>query len=179
MSGEASSSSHKHLIPRTILENALKLTTEPPTGMNSSLHAALDNFTQVFTHLTHRQNQWIPMRTSLTFCLLLIEKVKTSNHIEWSEEKMCPHFWLLISILQDTLEMCSREHEFKGLVFSLCYFHACVTERRKFGPQGWNHRYPFNNGDLTISASVLYNYLDTNTKVRDQHPLTWKKNISS
>ncbi|XP_016337659.1 dynein heavy chain 11, axonemal [Sinocyclocheilus anshuiensis] len=111
MSGEPSSSSHEHLIPRTILENALKLTTEPPTGMNSSLHAALDNFTQ------------------------------------------------------DTLEMCSREQEFKGLVFSLCYFHACVTERRKFGPQGWNHRYPFNNGDLTISASVLYNYLEANTKV--------------
>ncbi|XP_051721899.1 dynein axonemal heavy chain 11 [Ctenopharyngodon idella] len=111
MSGEAVPSHHEHLIPRTILENGLKLTTEPPTGMNSSLHAALDNFTQ------------------------------------------------------DTLEMCSYEQEFKGLVFSLCYFHACVSERRKFGPLGWNQRYPFNNGDLTISASVLYNYLEANTKV--------------
>ncbi|KAL0172590.1 hypothetical protein M9458_032901, partial [Cirrhinus mrigala] len=46
LSGEPSPSPHEHLIPRTILENALKLTTEPPTGMNSSLHAALDNFTQ-------------------------------------------------------------------------------------------------------------------------------------
>ncbi|KAI2655454.1 Dynein axonemal heavy chain 11 [Labeo rohita] len=68
-------------------------------------------------------------------------------------------------ILQDTLEMCSHEQEFKGLVFSLCYFHACVSERRKFGPQGWNHRYPFNSGDLTISTSVLYNYLEASTKV--------------
>ncbi|XP_077065347.1 dynein axonemal heavy chain 11 [Siphateles boraxobius] len=111
MSGEPVPSPHEHLIPRTILENGLKLTTEPPTGMNSSLHAALDNFTQ------------------------------------------------------DTLEMCSCEQEFKGLVFSLCYFHACVSERRKFGPLGWNQRYPFNNGDLTISASVLYNYLEANSKV--------------
>jgi len=62
--------------------------------------------------------------------------------------------------------MCSCEQEFKGLVFSLCYFHACVSERRKFGPLGWNQRYPFNNGDLTISASILYNYLEANTKVR-------------
>ncbi|XP_029575275.1 uncharacterized protein LOC115165916 [Salmo trutta] len=39
---------------------------------------------------------------------------------------------------QDTLEMCSREQEFNNLFFSLCYLHACVTERRKFDPQGWN-----------------------------------------
>lgn len=38
-------------------------------------------------------------------------------------------------------------------------------ERRKFGPQGWNHNYPFSTGDLTICASVLYNYLEANTKV--------------
>ena len=40
-----------------------------------------------------------------------------------------------------------------------------VSERRKFGPQGWNRIYPFNTGDLTISAMVLYNYLEANTKV--------------
>lgn len=51
------------------------------------------------------------------------------------------------------------------MFFSLCFFHACVTERRKFGPRGWNHNYPFSTGDLTISASVLYNYLEANTKV--------------
>ena len=61
--------------------------------------------------------------------------------------------------------MCSRENEFKSLLFSLCYFHACIVERRKFGPQGWNRSYPFNTGDLTISVSVLYNYLEANSKV--------------
>uniref|UniRef100_A0AAR2JLJ5 AAA+ ATPase domain-containing protein n=1 Tax=Pygocentrus nattereri TaxID=42514 RepID=A0AAR2JLJ5_PYGNA len=68
-------------------------------------------------------------------------------------------------ILQDTLEECSREQEFRVLLFSLCYFHACVSERRKFGPQGWNRCYPFNTGDLTISTSVLYNHLETHSKV--------------
>lgn len=66
---------------------------------------------------------------------------------------------------QDTLEMCARENEFKSLWFSLCYFHAVVCERRKFGPQGWNRSYPFNIGDLTISVNVLYNYLESNPKV--------------
>ncbi len=37
--------------------------------------------------------------------------------------------------------------------------------RRKFGAQGWNRNYPFNNGDLTISVNVLYNYLEANSKV--------------
>lgn len=66
---------------------------------------------------------------------------------------------------QDTLEMCSRETEFKSILFALCYFHAVVAERRKFGPQGWNRSYPFNVGDLTISVHVLYNFLEANAKV--------------
>uniref|UniRef100_A0A8C3PC88 Dynein axonemal heavy chain 11 n=1 Tax=Chrysemys picta bellii TaxID=8478 RepID=A0A8C3PC88_CHRPI len=68
-------------------------------------------------------------------------------------------------ILQDTLELCSRETEFKSILFSLCYFHTCVSGRLKFGPQGWNRRYPFNTGDLTICVNVLYNYLEAHTKV--------------
>ncbi|XP_053119664.1 dynein axonemal heavy chain 11 isoform X1 [Hemicordylus capensis] len=66
---------------------------------------------------------------------------------------------------QDTLELCAREQEFKSLFFSLCYFHTCVAGRLKFGPQGWNRRYPFNVGDLTICVNILYNYLEANTKV--------------
>ncbi|XP_054702774.1 dynein axonemal heavy chain 9 isoform X6 [Grus americana] len=66
---------------------------------------------------------------------------------------------------QDTLEVCTRENEFKSILFALCYFHAVVAERRKFGPQGWNRSYPFNTGDLTISVNVLYNYLEASSKV--------------
>uniref|UniRef100_A0A1A8IU56 Dynein, axonemal, heavy chain 11 n=1 Tax=Nothobranchius kuhntae TaxID=321403 RepID=A0A1A8IU56_NOTKU len=110
ITGEPSHSSEQHVIPRGLLENAIKITNEPPSGMNPSVHAALNNFNQ------------------------------------------------------DTLDMCSREQEFNSMLFSLCFFHACVTERRKFGPQGWNHTYPFSTGDLTISANVLFNYLEANTK---------------
>ncbi|KAM8734967.1 dynein axonemal heavy chain 11 [Acanthopagrus schlegelii] len=110
ITGEPAPTPEQHVIPRGILENAIKITNEPPTGMSASLHAALNNFSQ------------------------------------------------------DTLDMCSREQEFNSMFFSLCFFHACVTERRKFGPQGWNHKYPFSTGDLTISANVLYNYLEANTK---------------
>ncbi len=66
---------------------------------------------------------------------------------------------------QETLEKCSRQVEFQTILFSLCYFHAVVSERRKFGAIGWNRSYPFNNGDLVISVDVLYNYLEANPKV--------------
>ncbi|NWV54636.1 DYH9 protein, partial [Daphoenositta chrysoptera] len=66
---------------------------------------------------------------------------------------------------QDTLEMCSQEKEFRSILFALCYFHAVVAERRKFGAQGWNRPYPFGAGDLTISVSVLHNYLEASSKV--------------
>ncbi|XP_007888401.2 dynein axonemal heavy chain 11-like [Callorhinchus milii] len=111
MSVEPAPTHEEHIIPQGILENSVKITNEPPTGMLANLHAALDNFDQ------------------------------------------------------DILDRCSREHEFKTILFSLCYFHACVAERRKFGSQGWNRKYPFNTGDLTISVNVLYNYLEANAQV--------------
>uniref|UniRef100_A0A803SSJ0 Dynein axonemal heavy chain 17 n=1 Tax=Anolis carolinensis TaxID=28377 RepID=A0A803SSJ0_ANOCA len=111
MSAEPAPSPDSHIIPQGLLENAIKITNEPPTGMHANLHKALDLFTQ------------------------------------------------------DTLEMCTKEIEFKCILFALCYFHAVVAERRKFGAQGWNRSYPFNNGDLTISINVLYNYLEANAKV--------------
>ncbi|XP_046432396.1 dynein beta chain, ciliary-like [Neodiprion fabricii] len=111
ISAEPSADPHECIIPQGILESAIKITNEPPTGMHANIHKALDNFNQ------------------------------------------------------ETLDSCSKEGEFKAILFALCYYHAVVAERRKFGPQGWNRSYPFNVGDLTISVSVLLNYLENNNKV--------------
>ncbi|KAG8180010.1 hypothetical protein JTE90_020965 [Oedothorax gibbosus] len=62
---------------------------------------------------------------------------------------------------QETFDSSARESEFKMLLFTLCYFHAVLTERKKFGSQGWNYPYPFNDSDLLISANVLHNHLDS------------------
>ena len=51
------------------------------------------------------------------------------------------------------------------MVFALCFFHSVVCERRKFGPQGWNRGYPFNQGDLVTCVSVANNYLEASAKI--------------
>ncbi|NWV92100.1 DYH17 protein, partial [Machaerirhynchus nigripectus] len=111
MSAEPAPTPESHIIPQGLLDNSIKITSEPPTGMRANLHGALDLFSQ------------------------------------------------------ETLEQCSKETEFRCILFALCYFHAAVAERRRFGTQGWNRPYPFNNGDLTVSVNVLHNYLEANPKV--------------
>lgn len=61
---------------------------------------------------------------------------------------------------QKNVEECFKPNEYKSILFALCYFHSVVLGRRKFGTQGWSRVYNFNDGDLTICADVLTNYLN-------------------
>ena len=62
-------------------------------------------------------------------------------------------------------ERVSKPVEFRAVLFAMCFFHAVVVERKKFGPQGWNRGYPFNVGDLTTCVDVLAKYIDDRARI--------------
>jgi dynein heavy chain, axonemal len=47
------------------------------------------------------------------------------------------------------------------LLFSLCWFHSVLIERRKFKALGWNIPYEFTNADFSICDDILSTYLRT------------------
>jgi dynein heavy chain len=64
------------------------------------------------------------------------------------------------NIKDEDLEACTKPDLFKSFFFSLCFFHAIVQDRRKFGPIGWNVKYDFTNEDLIVSRKQLKNFLE-------------------
>lgn len=55
----------------------------------------------------------------------------------------------------DTFPRCSAESKYKKLLFSLCFFHSLLIERRKFLMLGWNVFYGFNDSDFEVRWYLL------------------------
>lgn len=53
-------------------------------------------------------------------------------------------------VKDDNFECCSRPGFYKKLLFSLCFFHSILLERKKFLQLGWNIVYGFNDSDFEV-----------------------------
>lgn len=71
----------------------------------------------------------------------------------------------VLSYQNDYLDLCKKPQEFKKLFFSLCFFHALIQERRKFGPLGWNIAYEYTTGDLACCVAQIKMFLDKYAEV--------------
>uniref|UniRef100_A0A9J7X309 Dynein, axonemal, heavy chain 6 n=1 Tax=Cyprinus carpio carpio TaxID=630221 RepID=A0A9J7X309_CYPCA len=48
--------------------------------------------------------------------------------------------------------------KWRKIIFGVCFFHAIIQERKKFGPLGWNIRYEFNDSDRECALLNLNLY---------------------
>ena len=117
--------------PVSILQNSLKLTTEPPSGIKS-------NIKKLFNEITEEKTE---------------PKSKPINTTDKKPEE--------IKAEQEKLEKDNiiKKQHFTKLLFSLSLFHAVLQERKKFGPIGFNLRYDFNQGDFDTSSELVNIYL--------------------
>jgi dynein heavy chain len=74
---------------------------------------------------------------------------------------------------QDSLEAFQRS-EWKPLLFTQCFLHSIVQERRKFGPIGFSVPYEFNQGDWLASMQFLQNHLTLLGEDARKNPVSWE-----
>merc|ERR1719253_1256724 len=73
-----------------------------------------------------------------------------------------------LTIEEEWLEDCTKPEVFKKLVYGVCFFHAIILDRRRFGPLGWNIPYQFADTDREISLRQLKMFLDEFEEVQYQ-----------
>ena len=74
---------------------------------------------------------------------------------------------------EDKFQKISEKVKYKKLLFSLCWFHSIIIERKKFKSLGWNIGYDFNDSDWSTADRILKMYLDQNYEKVEGKSAQW------
>lgn len=58
-------------------------------------------------------------------------------------------------VTEEQFKRCTRPIFYRKLLFSLCFFHSVLLERKKFLQMGWNIIYGFNDSDFEVRTSAF------------------------
>jgi len=67
---------------------------------------------------------------------------------------------LYANMTEEKFQKCEKRVPYQRLLFSLCFFHSVLLERRKFLTLGWNILYEFNDSDFDTAELIVSFYLD-------------------
>ncbi|XP_076377925.1 dynein heavy chain at 16F [Megalopta genalis] len=110
--------------PVSVLQNAVKVTNEPPKGLKANIKRALYDFDEEFFEEHHLNGKW------------------------------------------------------RKIIFGVCFFHAIIQERKKFGPLGWNILYEFNDSDrecclLNLKLFCVHEHIPWNALIYTTGEITY------
>ena len=101
---------------------------------------------------------WITCEPHQKFPLGLLQRtIKVTNEPP-KGIKAGLHKTFTTVINQDFLEKIDQP-PWRALIFTVCFLHSIVQERRKFGSLGWCIPYEYNNSDLEASLNFIEKYL--------------------
>ena len=97
------------------------------------------------------------MQTTQTRTYFIVIKIPfTSNHLLSSSQGLKANMKRLYNLVtEQQFARCHKQDKYKKLLFTLCFFHSVLLERKKFLMLGWNIAYEFNDSDFEVGHEVV------------------------
>ena len=164
--------------PQSILQSGLKMTTEPPRGIKANLQRSYQN---IITQETY--NELIAQEAATRFSDAGISEAgvdpeasatgagtspsptASANAFPVPVRATYPDNRSTTTPISEIANIREKQLAWRNLLYGLCFFHAVIQERRKFGPLGWNIHYEFGDSDLIASITMLKNFLLENDDI--------------